>query len=523
MDILHITITSYYIFFFFFVINMFAVRLHKNISCEQMKLWVNHYNKIKIKFKIFDETEHISDDFTLITFNDFIFRYSKNVDDVMELFTHNCDTIFDKSAIIGKVFYVPTNEKQFTTFEIPDFITYKHSSHTNYTVHGINVNDGDTVSDEFVCLSLDVSAVANKHVYYKTDILICDEKPTFKYHNFKHHNFKHPNNIFVCKEHMYAFVTFAKCASSTYSSLFAKLNNIKIDDSHMIAMKYKKYAYNVYLQNIQYYAFVRNPYERFISCYFNKHVNIDKYYTDTPEYKKYISYCKNTKDCHDNIDNLINYLCEQNTIDGHTDPIYNNFYDKLKNINIYHIEDKTQCIIEDIKKNHNIQILNSEIYNFNKTNIDIIKQDQKIDSRFKKYNKEQWIEYYNVHGCFPHYSMIIDNKLSEKIFKFYEKDFIFGKYNKKYIPSESIYINVPSDFDWEFYVKFNKDLSYLTKSEAYAHYNTCGYIENRIYKLTDKNFDWKSYILVNKDLAHMTKYEATTHYELYGIKEGRKY
>ena len=93
--------------------------------------------------------------------------------------------------------------------------------------------------------------------------------------------------------------------------------------------------------------------------------------------------------------------------------------------------------------------------------------------------------------------------------------------------------NYYGTFDWEKYIRDNKDLensSIQTKEDAIFHYSNYGINENRnIFFFNNKNityeiFDWKYYIENNEDIKkqnNITKEDAWEHYFNYGIYENR--
>jgi hypothetical protein len=89
---------------------------------------------------------------------------------------------------------------------------------------------------------------------------------------------------------------------------------------------------------------------------------------------------------------------------------------------------------------------------------------------------------------------------------------------------------IKSEFDWKFYVNFYPDINHVTsKIEAWKHYKTFGFFENRHHckeplkkEMKDNNFDWKFYVSQYPDLSHVTnKYVAWQHYLINGMKENR--
>lgn len=80
-------------------------------------------------------------------------------------------------------------------------------------------------------------------------------------------------------------------------------------------------------------------------------------------------------------------------------------------------------------------------------------------------------------------------------------------------------------FDWEYYVKINKDLKNLTSYlKAWNHFILHGEKENRI----TNNFNWLHYLILNPDvdllkLENLDEEMVFQHYLNYGIEEKRKY
>ena len=97
-----------------------------------------------------------------------------------------------------------------TTFEIPDFIIYKHKDHTNFTIDGIkiktnseqsNTADGTVkhISNSIVSLNMNISKVAYQHEYYETNIIV---KHCFNNNNNEQIYF---HNVYVDKRCLYTF------------------------------------------------------------------------------------------------------------------------------------------------------------------------------------------------------------------------------------------------------------------------------------------------------------------------------
>ena len=82
---------------------------------------------------------------------------------------------------------------------------------------------------------------------------------------------------------------------------------------------------------------------------------------------------------------------------------------------------------------------------------------------------------------------------------------------------------LPKDFNYEVYNKFNKDLSHLSKEEAINHFIHYGKSENRRYSIIPKEFDYKIYLELNPDVACSTEKDSIQHYIDFGYAEERPY
>ena len=140
---------------------IFYINYSNTFDDNNFKIWLNHYTNTGLDYKIFvlpEDVNNFSTAYPLsinkmilekpnncmeLTIYDFLFAYDSD-DNGNLIMNYNFNTNFiNESIIIGKIFYVPLKDKQiFTSFEIPDFIVYQHSYHTNYTVHGIKLNGG---------------------------------------------------------------------------------------------------------------------------------------------------------------------------------------------------------------------------------------------------------------------------------------------------------------------------------------------------------------------------------------------
>lgn len=535
---------------------MIYIDYNKNTNKSLFNLWYQYYKKINIDFRIFssDKTpityylynecfihENIinKNNEIILTEYDFLCTYSvKNteVDDILELSYNdiNMNDITNTSLLIPKLFYVPIkNKTPYTTFEIPDFIIYRHFDHTNYITDGIKVNGGETISDKYVFLNMNISRVAYENEYYENNIFYCDyDKDTKCLDNniFSNTYARFAGNIITHKELKYAIVWHPKCGCSTICNIFKKINNIDILNPHLISKRIHKYRYNNYLQNIDIITFVRNPYTRFISAYFNKHINrAEKEYLDNIHYKNYLLYINND----DTLYNLSKYIINKNKfIDEHTQPLTDLYY------NIYRKNIHFKYTIAKIEEGLEEQLYTFLLKYHNKIdNMDTIRIDNMTtkddvvefnNNDYKNYNINDWMEYYSLHNKFPNYnSILIDEELKNLLYKIYSNDFINLGYSQEIINDNDINSKInkllPEDFNVQSYREYNKDLK-KTDIELKIHYIKSGKNENRLYKLNlPDDFDVNLYRQLNKDLKDYSDIGLKLHYIKAGKREGRNY
>ena len=82
---------------------------------------------------------------------------------------------------------------------------------------------------------------------------------------------------------------------------------------------------------------------------------------------------------------------------------------------------------------------------------------------------------------------------------------------------------LPIDFNYKAYCRYNKDLENLTEEEAIYHYLNFGKNESRPYTIIPPGFDYKEYLELNKDLNCCDEKNAISHFTHYGFQEGRPY
>jgi hypothetical protein len=518
---------------------MINIIINEQTNKTLIELWKQHYDEININYKIIENQQdlqylkELSENDIILTEYDFLFKYEKNQDDIMILNKNIKEEDLKKSNVIGRVFSVPiNNKKDYTTFEIPDFILYKHHDHTNYTKDGIKINfnkdniEKTDISDDIVCFSMRKSEVAFENEYYETNIL-------YKGTEYNNIYIEYANNIFVNKELKYGIIWHAKCASSTIVNYFTKYNNININDSHTLTYKSNKYTWNNYLQNFDMISFIRHPYYRLISAYFNKHIDkLDNNYLNLDTYNKYINLYNQ-----DTINNLALYLKNKNILDEHTLPItgmYYNTYNNLKNIRKYDIDNGVVNILQAFfSKYHNLNELKIDFQNITDKN-DIID----LNPNFKYFNYHDWIHYRNIHKKYPNYLSILDNELRDLLYSIYKDDIIkygdifINKIHNKSITQlitnndlDNLNNFLPKDFNVNIYIDLNPDLDNLNEIELKLHYIDHSKSEGRKYKY-DKlpnDFQCNMYKELNPDLINLNDVQSKLHYIEYGIYEGRKY
>ena len=436
----------------------FYLHYNRNVDDTIFKLWLNHYERLNMKYAIFvlsndmdyyrqkysfslkNLIEKIPENVLQISEKDFLFPYKKTDDDIMTL-TYDVNTEFynefeEKSSVVGRVFSVPVKQKLlYSTFEIPDFIIHKHANHTNFTVDGLKINGGGSPSESIVCLNMNISNVAFDQEYYETNIIINqyvlippNNSILELYFTIVYVNYC--MNVIVNKEKQYGIIWYPKCGCTTITNMFCLINNINLEEAkpkrslnHFIP----KYRYNCYLQNIDLISFVRNPYNRFLSSFIDKHVfKTDNIFLQLNGYLDYRA--KFSRDC---IIHLCYYLLNNGYISDHyilysrfngNIPYFQNLKSKIYKIeenlneNLYSFFEKYHTNIDKtiILKEHENSICNKNNSN-GKMN--------EINKSIKHFDEVQWklfLQQFNID-----YKMIIngDNDLRNIIYTIFQQDF----------------------------------------------------------------------------------------------------
>jgi hypothetical protein len=409
-------------------------------------LWFNHYTKLKLNFGIFVHDNDldffsknfpsfsqfiinfIPDNVLYITEKDFLFSYTNNLDDELTL-SYTIDPSFTtQSLLIGKVFYVPVkNKKHFTTFEIPDFILYKHADHTNFTKNGLYLNSGSQISNNILCLNLNISLYANENEYYETDILV---KPLKKSHLFNNVYKTFLMNVNISKEHKYGIIWHPKCACTTITHIFCLLNKIYLNYElqKSLCFYYKKYRYNCYLQNIEYVTFVRNPYDRFISTFLDKHVyKTDNIFITLTGYREFIDKYKV-----ETMNNISFFLLNKGYISNHYTLMSDCFLFQKHKYTIVKIEDNLSTHLYNFFKKYHKNIDDCDIFN-KFENVKHNKEGKKIcesNFTFSNYDPNLWTSFLNEYSV--NYKTILNSHdfqtIKKNIYNYYIKDFELFNY-----------------------------------------------------------------------------------------------
>jgi hypothetical protein len=126
-----------------------------------------------------------------------------------------------------------------------------------------------------------------------------------------------------------------------------------------------------------------------------------------------------------------------------------------------------------------------------------------------------------------------DPRAIELVDQIYQQDFFLFGYEKGKVPRKSVSREIeliPSDFDWQMYLRLNPDLplaGITNQRSVVRHYLEFGRFEAtpRAYSVVaPEGFDWQCYLNLNADLKAegiSTEFEAIQHYISYGIRQDR--
>jgi hypothetical protein len=453
---------------------LFFIQYERNFDDKLFKMWLNHYKKTNLDFKIYVKQEdylyfknlypyygayytidYLPPENTLqLTEMDFLFAFTRddNDSDTMILSYNISPELFAVTDVtiptqVGRIFHVPIPSKPaFTTFEIPDFILYKHETHQAFQKYGWRIGGKDEdeskhkCSENLVILNLTTSELAVEHEYYETNILYgvtlnLENKDIYFsncYEDFM-------MNVIVNKERKYAIVWHPKCGCTTITSLFCEMNQISLEKEKQKSLNFHKmkYRYNHYLQDIEIIVFVRNPLYRFLSTFIDKHIYQESDFI-FPNLDGYIEY--RNQYAKDNIVNLCSFIESGGYISEHYRPISDfNFFQTYRNklnYSIYRIEDGlNQILLSFFRKHHSLDNLNessilnkfeNSIFQYQDKEKHKIKERNSDDvivtpsSSLKHLDKKEFLEYLNQSEL--NYDSILDDELISRLLKMYWHD-----------------------------------------------------------------------------------------------------
>lgn len=378
-----------------------------------------------------------------INTTDFLFEWFIDDQDQFVL-TKPMVTNWTETGVIGRVFHVPVeNQDRMTTFEIPDFIQYKHRKHSAFTINGIKTGiDSKEPSNRWVCFSLIPSSKQCSLQYYQNTLLLTPEK---KHQIGKRiYEFYHMN-VVVQKEHSYGIIWHPKCGCSTIMKIFCSVNNISVNKNQPIRSLnffFEKFRYNVYLEEIEYLHFVRNPYYRFLSTYIDKQIlQRDEIFLELEGYKEF-----KKRYNRGSLMDLYLFLKEGKYISEHYVP-----QSKIilsPNIPTFQIDDNNglnQYLTNFLKNFHPKMNLLSSLGCFENSikNYSLQKKTEEgVLSKLKYYSREEWLEYLEKNNL--NYDNILDEQMKQAIYVLFKDDFQNFNYetNITYYPVKINYNNI---------------------------------------------------------------------------------
>lgn len=422
---------------------------------KQLFPWIRHYRQAGFQVSLFVEPEEIAEFSMLFPECRPLMVHTKNensleleiTDYLLEWFIDEkgqfvlmrpMATNWTETGVIGRVFQVSVeNQDPKTTFEIPDFIQYRHEKHSAFTQQGIFSGSGLEPSNRWVCFSLVLSKKQCPLQYYQNTLLNNFEgdisscvvgKRVYEFYNM---------NVVVQKEKRYGIIWHPKCGCTTIMKTFFLVNQIPIQKDQSIRSLnffFEQYRYNVYLEEIEYIHFVRNPYQRFLSTFIDKHVfQRDDIFVQLQGYKEFKHVFNKG-----NLLDLCLFLKQGHFISSHYTP--QSKITLSPEIPTYHIDDGeglNHHLTEFLRKFHPQMDLLRSLGCFENSiqGYSLEKKTEKETLSWLKYlSREEWIEYLEKNNL--NYDNILDDELKQGIYSLYKEDFIRYGYDCK-IPENS--------------------------------------------------------------------------------------
>ena len=411
----------------------------KNTKEKDLYQWIRHYIQAGFQVSLFVKPEEIAEfsmsfpearplmvhqkDENSLELNttDFLLEWFVDDQDQFVLMKPMA-TNWTETGVIGRVFQVTVeNQDPATTFEIPDFIQYRHEKHTAFVKHGISIGGGDEPSNRWVCFSLTPSSKQCSLQYYQNNLLASPEKKNAigkRIYNFYH------MNVVVQKEKRYGIIWHPKCGCTTIMRTFCSVNKIALEkDQSVRSLNFfgERFRYNVYLEEMDYIHFVRNPYQRFLSTFMDKHVlQRDDIFVQLQGYKEFRQIFNKG-----NLMDLCLYLKEGKYISEHYAP-----QSKIvlsAEIPTFPIDDDrglNHYLTAFLKKFHPKMDLMSSLGCF-ENSIQAYSLEKKAEKGsvpwLKHFSREDWLDYLEKHNL--NYENILDDEMKTAIYRLYKEDF----------------------------------------------------------------------------------------------------
>lgn len=415
----------------------------KNTQEKDLFQWIRHYIQAGFQVSLFVKPEEIAEFSLSFPEGRPLMVHTKDenslelniTDYLLEWFVDDQDqfvllkpmaTNWTETGVIGRVFQVAVeNQDPLTTFEIPDFIQYRHEKHSAFVQHGLFTGSGSRTgiepSNRWVCFSTTPSAKQCSLQYYQNNLLTNPEKTHAigkRVYAFYH------MNVVVQKDKRYGIIWHPKCGCTTIMKTFCSVNSISLQkDQSIRSINFfmERFRYNVYLEEMDYIHFVRNPYHRFLSTFLDKHVFFrDDIFVQLQGYQEF-----KEKYNRGSLMDLCLFLKEGKYISEHYMP-----QSKIvlsPEIPTFAIDDNrglNHYLTAFLKRFHPKMDLLSSLACF-ENSIQAYSLDKKTEkntvSWLKHFSREEWLDYLNKNNL--DYAVLLDDELKRAIYTLYKEDF----------------------------------------------------------------------------------------------------